>query len=380
MKEAKRLHSIKEYYFSTKLREIAAMREKGMPVINLGIGSPDLSPSEAVLKALTGSLHEKGAHQYQSYRGTAALREAISGFYRRHYGVDLAAAHQILPLMGAKEGIMHISMAFLNEGDEVLLPDPGYLTYTSATLLAGGRPVYYPLTEAGGYLPDLQALAQKDLSRVKLMWVNYPHMPTGTSGSLALFEQLVAFAKQHQILLVNDNPYSFILTKKPLSILQVPGAMQVAMELNSLSKSHNMAGWRVGFLSGSQEHIDTVVKFKSQMDSGMFYGVQQAAVAALNLEASWYENINKTYSRRKYLVLEIVDKLGLSARVDQVGLFVWAKLPAGENSKDFTDRLLYDKHIFLAPGFIFGKESDHYVRLSLTVGEETLREVIRRVE
>lgn len=380
MQQANRLQHIKEYYFSTKLKEIADLKAAGIPVINLGIGSPDLPPPDSVIKTLARTLEQHGAHQYQNYRGTEVLRLAIARFYQRHYQVRLDASNQILPLIGSKEGIMHISMAFLNEGDAVLIPNPGYLTYTSATLLAGGRPVYYALNEANHYWPDLDTLAKQDLSRVKLMWVNYPHMPTGTKGSLSLFKDLVAFAKAYDILLVNDNPYSFILTDQPLSILQVPDALPVAMELNSLSKSHNMAGWRVGFLSGSASHINTVVKFKSQMDSGMFYATQQAAVTALDIGNDWYQQMNAIYRRRKDLVLQLCRQLDLKVKPNQVGLFVWAQLPKGVSSRDYTDELLSDKAIFITPGFIFGKDSDNYVRLSLTNNETDLQTCINRLK
>ncbi len=377
--QAKRLNPIKEYYFSTKLKEIAQLVAGGVPVINMGIGSPDLPPHRSVVARLQEVAGLDEAHSYQSYRGIAALREAMADFYERKYGVRLAADAEVLPLMGSKEGVMHIAMAFLDAGDEVLLPDPGYMTYTSATLLAGGVPVYYELHEENGFLPDLAALERRDLSKVKLMWLNYPHMPTGATASLKDFEALVDFARRNGILLVNDNPYSFILNDNPVSILQVDGAKEVALELNSLSKSHHLAGWRVGMLLGRSDLIDTVLKFKSQMDSGMFYAVQQAAVSALNLGDDWYDYINEIYSRRKVLVLELVEKLGLEARGGQAGLFVWAKLPEGQNSKDFSDRLLKDKQLFVAPGFIFGPSGDDYVRLSLTVPEETIREAIDRL-
>ena len=377
--QSKRLQPIKEYYFSTKLKEIASLVAAGKPIINLGIGSPDLPPHPKVIARLAEVAQQNHVHAYQSYRGIPELRKAIAGFYQRKFGVASDFETEILPLIGSKEGIMHISMAFLNQGDEVLIPRPGYMTYRSASLLTGASPVYYDLDEAHRFLPDLDALQQMDLSKVKLMWLNYPHMPTGAQASLQDFAGLVDFAKQHQILLVNDNPYSFILNEHPVSILQVPEAKDVALELNSLSKSHNMAGWRVGWLMGSQTHIDAVMKFKSQMDSGMFYPLQQAAVTALALEDEWYQNLNRTYSRRKKWVLELVDKLGLKARKNQVGMFVWAQLPEGISSKEFTDKLLYEKHIFLTPGFIFGDGLDGYVRISLTVPDEQLQEVLRRV-
>ncbi len=377
--EAKRLNHIQEYYFSTKLKELSRLRAAGKPVINLGIGSPDLPPSEDVRLTLIGTALRPDTHQYQSYCGIPELRQAIAEYYRRYFMVEMSAEYEILPLIGSKEGIMHISMAFLNPGDAVLLPDPGYMTYRAATLLAGAQPVFYSLTEENDYLPDLDALAQTDLSKVKLMWLNYPHMPTGAVAGMDFYRKLIDFAQKHQILLVNDNPYSMILNDNPVSILSVPGAKSTAMELNSLSKSHNMPGWRIGMLLGKKEYIDTVMKFKSQVDSGMFLGIQKAAVTALNSPPEWFENLNKIYSRRKKVVLEICKALNLTVRSGQSGLFVWAKLPGGKNSKEFTDRLLYDKNIFIAPGFIFGQNSDNYIRISLTNNEETLTEALNRI-
>ena len=377
--QAQRLEHIQEYYFSTKLKEIARLRAKGKPIINLGIGSPDLPPSEDVRLELIGTALRPNTHQYQSYRGIPELRQAIADYYKRYFNVDLSAEDEILPLIGSKEGIMHISMAFLNPGDEVLLPDPGYMTYRSATLLAGAKPVYYNLNEENNYLPDLDALAQMDLSKIKLMWLNYPHMPTGATANKDFYVRLIAFAKEHRILLVNDNPYSMILNDNPVSILSVDGAKDTALELNSLSKSHNMAGWRIGMLLGKKELIDTVMKFKSQMDSGMFLGIQKAAVTALNSPPEWFTNLNKIYSSRKNIVLKICEALNLTPRPNQSGLFVWSKLPEGQNSRDFTDRLLYEKHIFMAPGFIFGQNSDNYVRISLTNDEDILTETLNRI-
>lgn len=377
---SKRIHHVQEYYFSGKLREIADLQAQGKPVINLGIGSPDLSPPEAVKKTMSKYALSNDTHQYQSYRGRPELRQAISRFYKRHYAVELDAGKQILPLTGSKEGILHLSMALLNKGDQVLIPDPGYMTYHSATLLAEAVPVPYQLNRQNNYLPDFEALEQKDLSKVKLMWVNYPHMPTGTPASTELFEKITDFARRHNILVINDNPYSFILTEKPLSILQVPNALDVAAELNSLSKSHNMAGWRVGMLSAKKEIIDAVMKFKSQMDSGMFLGTQMAAVKALDIDENWYQSLNATYEKRKKMVLKICQKLRLKAENKQAGLFVWAQLPQGISSKDFTDRLLYEKDIFITPGFIFGQDSDSYVRISLTSNENILQEVLDRID
>ncbi len=377
--QASRLEYIQEYYFSTKLKEIACLRDEGKSVINLGIGSPDLPPPEAVRRTLAETALHPETHQYQSYRGIPELRQAIAKYYRRYFDVILSAAEEILPLIGSKEGIMHISMAFLNPGDEVLIPDPGYMTYCAATLLAGAKPLYYTLDENNDYLPDLDALAQKDLSKVKLMWLNYPHMPTGAVAGKDFYMRLVDFAHKHRIMLVNDNPYSMILNPEPLSILSIPDAKETALELNSLSKSHNMAGWRVGMLVGKKDFIDTVMKFKSQMDSGMFLGIQKAAVTALDSPPEWFERLNKIYSKRKEIVLKICKTLNLTVRPGQSGLFVWAKLPGGQNSRDFTNRLLKEKFVFMAPGFIFGSNSDNFVRISLTNDEKILTETLNRI-
>ncbi len=377
--QAERLKHIQEYYFSTKLKEIARLRFEGKPIINLGIGSPDLPPPESVRNTLAQVALQTDAHRYQSYRGVAELRHAISRYYNSYFEVDLDAETEILPLTGSKEGIMHISMAFINKGDEVLLPDPGYMTYRATTLLAGGQPVYYTLSEDNNYLPDLKALAHSDLSKVKLMWINYPHMPTGAVANRDFYKQLLEFAHKHQILVINDNPYSMILNARPLSILSISGAKETALELNSLSKSHNMAGWRIGMLLGKHEYIDTVLKYKSQMDSGMFLGLQKAAIMALNSPPEWFDELNKIYVRRKKIVLKICQALNLKVRSGQTGLFVWAKLPAGQNSQDFTDRLLKEKGVFMAPGFIFGQYSENYIRISLTNDEEILTETLNRI-
>ncbi|MCV6631123.1 MAG: aminotransferase class I/II-fold pyridoxal phosphate-dependent enzyme, partial [Flavobacteriaceae bacterium] len=292
---ADRLKSVQEYYFSKKLREVREMVVAGKPVINMGIGSPDLHPSPEIMKALQGAMEHDIAHQYQSYQGLPALREAMAKFYEDHFQVEIDAQTEVLPLMGSKEGIMHISLAFLNKGDQVLIPNPGYPTYSSVTKLVEATPIYYDLKESNGWLPDFDALERINLEQVKLMWINYPHMPTGTNPTASLFKKLVAFAKKHQILLVNDNPYSFILNHNPTSILETAGAKDVALELNSLSKTFNMAGWRVGMIYGSASHLQAILKVKSNMDSGMFYGIQQGAIAALKSSDAWYETINAVY-------------------------------------------------------------------------------------
>jgi len=376
---AKRLDEVKEYYFSGKLREVRQMIADGKKVINMGIGSPDLPPSQAVLDAIAGSFTDAKAHEYQSYQGLPELREAIAVFYEKHFGVGLNPANEILPLMGSKEGIMHISMAFLNEGDKVLIPNPGYPTYTSATKLVGAEPVFYNLAEANNWEPDFQALEEGDLEDVKLMWVNYPHMPTGAKGSREMFQKLVDFAKKHNILLVNDNPYSFVLNDEQFSIFQVEGAKEVALELNSLSKTFNMAGWRVGMVSGNATLIDAVLKVKSNMDSGMFYGIQKGAIAALNSGTEWFDKLNETYGKRRELIFTLADNLGCTYNRDTAGLFVWAKLPAGiKNAEAYVDSILYDKHIFLTPGTVFGSAGEGYVRFSLCAPEETIKEAIER--
>lgn len=376
---AERLHTVQEYYFSRKLREVRGLINEGKPIINMGIGSPDLAPSPEVLETLRNSITDNGAHQYQSYQGLPELRSAIADFYKEKFGVDTDPSGEILPLMGSKEGIMHISMAFLNEGDEVLLPNPGYPTYSSVTKLIGGVPQTYDLTAENGWFPDLEALSQTDLSKVKLMWVSYPHMPTGATASKEQLASLVNFAQKHQILLVNDNPYSFVLSKDPTSILSVPGAKDCALELNSLSKTFNMAGWRVGMVLGNKEHINALLKVKSNMDSGMFYGIQKGAIAALQSGKEWFSGLDAVYNQRRELMFQLVEKLGCSYDRNAVGMFVWSKLPSGSvPSEEFIDQILYDKHIFIAPGTIFGSNGEGYIRFSLCVKEEKIREAINR--
>ena len=376
---AKRLDTVEEYYFSSKLREVRQLQSEGKSIINMGIGSPDLSPSKAVIEAVAAAIQDENGHGYQSYQGLPELRKGMADFYQNQFGVVLNPNNEILPLMGSKEGIMHISLAFLNEGDHVLIPNPGYPTYTSVTNLVGAVPVYYDLKEANAWEPDFEALEKLDLSKVKIMWLGYPHMPTGARGSLALFEKLVAFAKKHNILLVNDNPYSFVLNDNPMSLLQVEGAKGVALELNSLSKTFNMAGWRVGMVLGNPEIIDAVLKVKSNMDSGMYYGIQKGAIAALNCDKSWFEDQNKIYRRRRELTEKLAEKLGCEVYKEGVGLFVWAKLPEGiESAEKFIDEILYEKHIFITPGTIFGSNGEGYIRFSLCVKEEKVQEAIDR--
>lgn len=363
---ANRLEGISEYYFSQKLREIDALNKEGKNIINLGIGSPDLPPHPDVIRILQEASATPGAHGYQGYKGVPALRQAFADWYQRWYKVSLNPDIEILPLLGSKEGIMHICMTYLNEGDQALIPDPGYPTYGSAVKLAGGKPVTYELKEEHNWYPDLEALALTDLSKVKLMFVNYPHMPTGQRVGVGLFEDLVRFAKKHQILLVHDNPYSFILNDHPASLLEVPGAKDVALELNSLSKSHNMAGWRIGMLCGAKERIEEVLRFKSNMDSGMFLPLQLAAAKALSLDDEWYGYINGIYAERRDKVYRIFDMLGCTYTTDQVGLFVWAKIPANyEDAYALSDEILYGASVFLTPGGIFGTQGKRYMRISL---------------
>ena len=376
---AKRLNIVEEYYFSSKLREVRQLASEGKPIINMGIGSPDLSPPQNVIDAIVGAMRDDNAHQYQSYQGLPELRQGVADFYLNNYGVAVNPLTEILPLMGSKEGIMHISMAFLNEGDEVLIPNPGYPTYTSVTNLVGAIPVYYDLTENSNWEPDFEALEKLDLSKVKLMWIGYPHMPTGSRGNLVLFEKLVAFAQRHQILLVNDNPYSFVLNDNPMSLLQVKGAVDVALELNSLSKTFNMAGWRVGMVVGNAACIDAVLKVKSNMDSGMFYPVQKGAIAALKSDKSWFQGMNLIYKRRRGLTEQLAEKLGCQVYKEGVGLFVWAKLPEGIASAEaFINDILYQKHLFITPGTIFGSNGEGYIRFALCVKEEKIQEAIDR--
>ena len=376
---ADRLQTIEEYYFSKKLREVRGMAAAGKPIINIGIGSPDLPPSEAVITSFQESVRHAGAHQYQSYQGLPELRETIAQFYKEKFNVDADPSNEILPLMGSKEGIMHISMAFLNQGDEVLIPNPGYPTYTSVTKLVGAVPRQYDLVADNGWFPDLERLMQEDLSGVKLMWVSYPHMPTGAMANSSQLEKLVAFAKEHNILLVNDNPYSFVLSKSPLSILSIKGAKDTALELNSLSKTFNMAGWRVGMVLGNKENINAILKVKSNMDSGMFYGIQKGAIEALKSGKEWFDQLDQTYEARRKLMFQLADKLQCTYDPNAVGMFVWAKLPAtSQNSEDFIDRILHEKNIFIAPGTIFGSNGEGYIRFSLCLAESKIKEAIDR--
>ena len=381
IKQSDRLNSVEEYYFSKKLREVSNMIQSGESVINMAIGSPDLFPSIGVIDEIKNSLSDSFAHKYQSYQGLPELRDAIAKFYNKFFGVELNPLNEVLPLMGSKEGIMHISLAFLNPGDEVLIPNPGYPTYLSVTKLVEASPVFYNLSEKNSWFPNLSELENKDLSKVKLMWINYPNMPTGASANLDQFQKLLEFAKTNNILLINDNPYSFILNDDYLSLLKVKGYKDFVLELNSLSKSFNMSGWRVGMLVGSSDNITKVLKVKSNMDSGMFYGIQKGAIAALNLDKSWFKDLNKVYLKRRKLIWNIADKLNCSYDKNSKGLFVWAKLPNHiKSSEQYIDTLLKEKKIFIAPGTIFGSNGEGYIRFSLCIDEVKIDEALKRIE
>ncbi|WP_372746253.1 pyridoxal phosphate-dependent aminotransferase [Lutibacter sp.] len=379
IQKADRLNNVKEYYFSMKLREVAALRNAGKPVINIAIGSPDLHPSTKVIEAIKNAVELPNAHQYQSYQGIPELRDGMAQFYKEKYNVTLNPASEILPLMGSKEGIMHISLAFLNKGDQVLIPNPGYPTYASVTNLVEATSIFYNLNVENNWLPNFEEIEKNDLTKVKIMWVNYPHMPTGAVATKEDFKQLIAFAKKHTILIVNDNPYSFILNENPISILEVDGAKDVAIELNSLSKTFNMAGWRVGMVVGDAQIIKTILEVKSNMDSGMFLGIQKGAVEAFKLSNDWFQQLNKIYEKRRALVWQIFDALNCTYNPAIGGLFVWAKIPEGQTSEALTDKLLYEKDVFITPGTIFGTNGEGYIRASLCVDEATLTEVLNRI-
>jgi len=380
IKPSSRTELVQEYYFSHKLKQIDEMRKAGANIINLGIGSPDLSPTPAVIEKLSEAAKLPDSHGYQSYNGIPALREAFADWYKKHFGVTLNPENEILPLIGSKEGIMHISMAFLNHGDEVLVPNPGYPTYSSVTKLVGGKVRFYNLKAHNSWHPDFEELENTDLSKVKMMWVNYPNMPTGAKGDRKLFEKLIAFGLKHNILICNDNPYSFILNNEYLSLLSVDGAKDIALELNSMSKSHNMAGWRIGMVAGHKEYISDIVKIKSNMDSGMFRPMQLAAVEALRSPDSWYELNNKTYSARRKLVEKIMLKLNCTFDPNQSGLFLWGKISEKyESGEELTESLLHKKHVFITPGMVFGDQGNKYIRISLCATENKLMEAIERL-
>ncbi len=378
---ASRVGEVEEYYFSMKLREIARMRAEGKAVLNLGIGSPDLPPAREVVEELTSHAAFNDSHGYQSYNGIPELRQGFARWYQHWFGVALDPESEVLPLIGSKEGLMHIAMAFLEPGDEALVPNPGYPAYRSVSKLAGATVREYALEESRSWLPDLAALEREGLSRVKVMWVNYPNMPTGRAADPAFFKELIAFAHRNRILIVNDNPYAFILNDQMHSILCQPGAQEVALELNSLSKAHNMAGWRVGMLAGMREYLQVVMRFKSNMDSGMFKPLQMAAAKALQSPPEWYASLNAVYHERRETAFQLLDTMGCSYEPGQVGMFVWAKVPPGYASGyELSDEILYNAHVFLTPGGIFGSSGDGYIRLSLCSSGALYEEALRRVE
>jgi len=378
---ANRLDGIGEYYFSQKLREIDTLNKAGKQVINLGIGSPDLPPHPSVIETLHEQSLKLNQHAYQNYKGTPILRQAISNWYNKWFAVQLNADTEILPLIGSKEGIMHICMTYLNVGDSVLIPNPGYPTYRSAAKIAGANVVEYSLVKEKNWFPDFEEIEKNDLSNTKLMFVNYPQMPTGQLPTKEMFEQLVAFATKHSILLVHDNPYSFILNNQPMSLLSVPGSKEVAIELNSLSKSHNMAGWRIGMLVGNETRINEVLRFKSNMDSGMFLPVQLAAAKALELGQDWHDEVNQVYRVRRERVFELLQLLKCEFDNKQAGMFVWASIPSiYKDGYELSDQVLNQANVFITPGGIFGSAGNHYVRVSLCSTEEKIEEAIQRVK
>ncbi|MCM8872104.1 MAG: aminotransferase class I/II-fold pyridoxal phosphate-dependent enzyme [Paludibacteraceae bacterium] len=382
IKPADRISNVSEYYFSKKLKEIAKLNAEGKDIISLGIGSPDMPPSEQTIEALCDDARKADAHGYQSYIGIPELRQAFATFYKKNFGVELNPANEIQPLMGSKEGVMHISLAFLNKGDEVLVPNPGYPTYSSVSNIVEAKIINYDLDENNGWQPDFEKLEAMDLSRAKLMWVNYPNMPTGARATKELFEKLVDFGRRHNIIIVNDNPYSFILNNEKLSILSIPGAKDICIELNSLSKSHNMPGWRMAMVASNPQFIEWILRIKSNMDSGMFRPMQKAAVAAMSNDDEWHEKHNiELYAKRRALAEEIMTTLGCSFDKDQVGMFLWGKIPSKyESSAELADRVLYDARVFITPGFIFGSNGEKYVRISLCSKEDKLQNALDRIK
>lgn len=382
IKPADRISNVSEYYFSKKLKEIAKLNAEGKDIISLGIGSPDMPPSEQTIEALCDDARKADAHGYQSYIGIPELRQAFATFYKKNFGVELNPANEIQPLMGSKEGVMHISLAFLNKGDEVLVPNPGYPTYSSVSNIVEAKIINYDLDENNGWQPDFEKLESMDLSRVKLMWVNYPNMPTGARATKELFEKLVDFGRRHNIIIVNDNPYSFILNNEKLSILSIPDAKDICIELNSLSKSHNMPGWRMAMVASNPQFIEWILRIKSNMDSGMFRPMQKAAVAAMSNDDEWHEKHNiELYAKRRALAEEIMTTLGCSFDKDQVGMFLWGKIPSKyESSAELADRVLYDARVFITPGFIFGSNGEKYVRISLCSKEDKQQNALDRIK
>ena len=378
---ADRVGSIQEYYFSKKLKEVAEMNAQGKNVISLGIGSPDLPPSEETIETLCTHAHQANEHGYQPHVGIPELRQGFADWYRTWYGVELDPKSEIQPLIGSKEGILHISLAFLNPGDGVLIPNPGYPTYSSVSKLVGAKLIYYDLLEDKGWQPDFDALEQIDLSGVKMMWTNYPNMPTGGNATPALYERIVDFGRRHGILICNDNPYSFILNEHPLSILAVPGAKEICIELNSMSKAHNMPGWRMAMLASNAQFVQWVLKVNSNIESGQFKPMQYAAAKALQADKSWYDGMNKVYRSRRDLAGQIMQALGCTYDEQQVGMFLWGRIPdSAENAEAIANKVLYEARVFLTPGFIFGSRGERYIRISLCCKNEALQEALNRVK
>ena len=382
IKPAERLSLVSEYYFSRKLKEVAQMNAEGKDVISLAIGSPDMPPSEQTIKTLCEVASRPDTHGYQPTMGTPELRKAMADFYKRWYGVELNPANEIQPLIGSKEGILHVTLAFVNPGEEVLVPNPGYPTYTSLSKILGAKVVNYDLMEDNGWQPDFEQLEKMDLSKVKLMWTNYPNMPTGGNARMETYERLVDFARRHNIVVVNDNPYSFILNEKSMSLLQVEGAKDCCIEFNSLSKSHNMPGWRVGMCISNPTFISWILKVKSNIDSGTFRGIQLAAAAALTNEAEWHREANfETYARRRKYAEQIMDSLGCTYDPQQVGMFLWGRIPDSySNCEELTERVLHEARVFITPGFIFGSKGERYIRISLCAKEEKIQAALERIE
>ena len=378
---ANRVGSVQEYYFSKKLKEVAEMNAAGKNVINLGVGSPDLPPSEQTIETLCEHARKANEHGYQPYVGIPELRKGFADWYKTWYNVDLDPKTEIQPLIGSKEGILHISLAFLNPGDGVLVPNPGYPTYSSVSKLVEARLIPYELKEELGWQPDFEELEKMDLSNVKLMWTNYPNMPTGANASVELYEKLVAFGRKHGIIICNDNPYSFILNEHPLSILSIPGAKEICIEMNSMSKAHNMPGWRMAMLASNAQFVQWVLKVKSNIDSGQFKPMQYAAVEALSAKKEWYDNMNRVYRSRRDLAGQIMRTLGCEYDENQVGMFLWGRIPdSAESGEAIANKVLYEANVFLTPGFIFGSRGERYIRISLCCKNETLEEALKRIE
>ena len=378
---ANRVGSVQEYYFSKKLKEVAEMNAAGKNVINLGVGSPDLPPSEQTIETLCEHARKANEHGYQPYVGIPELRKGFADWYKTWYNVDLDPKTEIQPLIGSKEGILHISLAFLNPGDGVLVPNPGYPTYSSVSKLVEARLIPYELKEELGWQPDFEELEKMDLSNVKLMWTNYPNMPTGANASVELYEKLVAFGRKHGIIICNDNPYSFILNEHPLSILSIPGAKEICIEMNSMSKAHNMPGWRMAMLASNAQFVQWILKVKSNIDSGQFKPMQYAAVEALSSKKEWYDNMNRVYRSRRDLAGQIMRTLGCEYDENQVGMFLWGRIPdSAESGEAIANKVLYEANVFLTPGFIFGSRGERYIRISLCCKNETLEEALKRIE